>query len=189
METQLTSPAPFRVCRTCKAEKSPDAFYNDKRYPNGDIHCADCRKEKVRSWRISNPERAKQIQRSSRERNPQAARDRANQWHQANKGRHLEYMAERRKNFPHKIKNSVLKSTFGITLDEYNAILNNQNGVCAICSKTPKQNGKRLAVDHCHSSLKVRGLLCSTCNQAIGLLKDSPNLLNNAITYLQTTSK
>jgi hypothetical protein len=174
-----------RICRTCKIEKTSDSFYRDSRYPGGDIHCADCRKEKVRSWRNANPDRAKAIEKNSRSKNPQAARDRAKQWHSANRERHLDYMASRRKNAPHQIKSSVLKAAFGITLDEYNLILGAQGNACAICRKTPEQNGKRLAVDHCHTTLKVRGLLCSTCNQAIGLLKDSIHLLNSAISYLQ----
>lgn len=71
---------------------------------------------------------------------------------------------------------------FGITMAEYQALSDAQDGRCAICGAQP--NGKALAVDHCHSSAKVRGLLCSSCNTAIGLLKDSPGLLRKAIDYL-----
>ena len=79
-----------------------------------------------------------------------------------------------------------MKRSYGIGLDEYNTMFTNQQGKCAICSGEPPKNQhkKRLNIDHCHATGKVRGLLCDACNRAIGLLKDSPDLLNKAISYL-----
>jgi hypothetical protein len=80
---------------------------------------------------------------------------------------------------------SHMKRSYGLTFKDYETMLFNQNGVCAICSKEPPNtHKKRLNVDHCHTTGKVRGLLCDACNRAIGLLKDSPDLLNKAISYL-----
>lgn len=81
---------------------------------------------------------------------------------------------------------SHMKRAYGLGFKEYEEMLFNQNGVCAICSgKPPKNQHKtRLNIDHCHTTGKVRGLLCDACNRAIGLLKDSPDLLNKAIHYL-----
>lgn len=56
---------------------------------------------------------------------------------------------------------------FGLTIEKYDKMLHDQNGVCAICSCAP--NGTRLAVDHCHSTGAVRGLLCHTCNRHLGI--------------------
>ena len=81
-----------------------------------------------------------------------------------------------------------LERTYGITRKEYEDLLKKQEGRCAICNtKTPSKDKsfKRLFIDHCHTTGKVRGLLCSTCNQGLGLLKDDMNLLNNAILYLK----
>jgi hypothetical protein len=80
---------------------------------------------------------------------------------------------------------------YGIDGIEYNRILSIQNNVCAICLKpeTKKhQNGKiiGLSVDHCHSTNKVRGLLCRKCNFAIGQLDDNPYLCERAMKYLLT---
>lgn len=79
-----------------------------------------------------------------------------------------------------------MKRAYGLGFKEYEEMLFNQNGVCAICSGEPPKNQhkKRLNIDHCHSTGKIRGLLCDACNRAIGLLKDSPDLLNKAISYL-----
>ena len=87
-----------------------------------------------------------------------------------------------------------LKRKFGISIDEYEAILKKQNGVCAICRNPetrPQPSGKprRLAVDHCHKTGRVRGLLCSNCNTAIGLLNDDPDLITEAAIYLEKHKK
>lgn len=85
-------------------------------------------------------------------------------------------------------KNKKLKKAYGITLQEYNELLSKQNNRCAICNVN--NNGKyrkkerAFAVDHCHSTNKIRGLLCSDCNVGIGLLKDNVNFLESAIKYL-----
>jgi hypothetical protein len=76
---------------------------------------------------------------------------------------------------------SHLFKTYGITVEEYTAMLDKQDGVCAICKKP---DSKRLSVDHSHQSGKVRGLLCTKCNTALGKFDDSVDLLNTAITYL-----
>lgn len=72
---------------------------------------------------------------------------------------------------------------YGISHDEYDALLKEQNGLCAICGR-PDRLGKSLAVDHDHKTKLIRGLLCQNCNQAIGLLDDSIDLLLAAVQYL-----
>lgn len=62
-------------------------------------------------------------------------------------------------------------------------MLAEQNGGCRICG-TSNKRGKPLAVDHCHTTGKVRGLLCTSHNTALGKFKDDPGLLASAITYL-----
>lgn len=82
-----------------------------------------------------------------------------------------------------------LKRYYGIDLAKYQKMLLEQNGVCGICKKpeTSVVNGKikPLAVDHCHNSEKIRGLLCARCNQAIGLMNEDQGILASAIEYLQ----
>jgi hypothetical protein len=95
-----------------------------------------------------------------------------------------------RKANPERYKEYDLQKNFGISLTEYNTLLAKQNGVCAICKRSEFRfrNGKResLGVDHSHITGRNRGLLCHTCNSAIGLLKDSPELLITAAQYLQS---
>lgn len=81
-----------------------------------------------------------------------------------------------------------LKRNFGISVKEYEEMLVKQNYRCAICGKHQSEMGKVFDVDHDHSTGKVRGLLCNSCNLAIGLLKDSCDLLIKALTYLKEKS-
>ena len=83
-----------------------------------------------------------------------------------------------------------LKYNFGITMLEYDRMLKDQGSVCKICGnpEVAKSNSgvtKRLAVDHCHDTGKIRGLLCQDCNIGIGKLKDNPVLLQKAMDYLK----
>lgn len=94
------------------------------------------------------------------------------------------------KNNPKSIKNSQLKYSYGITLDIYEQMLVDQKGLCLICFKPETRKFKsknkvsELVVDHCHKTGKVRGLLCSSCNTAIGHLRENPETIKNILTYL-----
>jgi hypothetical protein len=77
-----------------------------------------------------------------------------------------------------------LKKCYGITLDDYNIMFEEQNGCCAVCGIHQSIFKKTLFVDHDHVSGKIRGLLCHDCNIAIGNLKDDPKLFYRAIDYL-----
>lgn len=78
-----------------------------------------------------------------------------------------------------------MKRAYGIDFEGYSYLIEKHNGVCAICRKSPPNHyKKRLCIDHCHTTGKIRGLLCDDCNTAIGLLQDSTELMSNAIHYL-----
>lgn len=84
------------------------------------------------------------------------------------------------------LKNYRLKRQYGITIEDYNRMLKDQNGVCFICQKESKNFwGTQPAVDHCHKTGKIRGLLCDKCNKGLGQFNDNPELLQKAIKYLK----
>lgn len=95
-----------------------------------------------------------------------------------------DYARKWRRANPDKVKDKDLRKCFGINLIEYNRLLNEQNGKCAIC-KNHCNVYRNLSVDHCHDTGKVRGLLCSKCNQAIGCFKEDKNRMKEAINYLE----
>lgn len=90
------------------------------------------------------------------------------EWNKANEAKRHSYHTRRR---------------YGVDQTEYNRMFEEQGGRCKICNQ--EQPEKRLAVDHCHRTGKVRSLLCDPCNKAIGLLKDNPSLLRSAANYVE----
>lgn len=88
-------------------------------------------------------------------------------------------------------RRSRLKKRYGITADQYDQMVIDQEGVCAICkSNTAGGRGlnSRLAVDHNHETGEVRGLLCGMCNQGIGMFKEDTEVMKKAIEYLTNYS-
>jgi len=77
-------------------------------------------------------------------------------------------------------KRGQLKFWYGMTLETYEAMLAEQRGCCAICTRRMV----RPNVDHCHKTGAVRGLLCSSCNSGIGHLQDDPHIVRQALAYL-----
>lgn len=77
-----------------------------------------------------------------------------------------------------------LHALYGLDLAEYDAMLERQKGRCAICKVHHTETGAPLNVDHCHGTLRVRGLLCHKCNRGLGLFKDHVPTMLQAIDYL-----
>lgn len=100
---------------------------------------------------------------------------------------------EWKRNNPEKAKLSARKSNiklkYGISWDEWLDLYNSQEGKCPICSRFcpihPKSKGQGFAVDHCHTTGRVRSLLCIPCNSAIGQLQEDPEIMKRAITYVE----
>jgi hypothetical protein len=77
-----------------------------------------------------------------------------------------------------------LKRKFGISSNDYDLMLASQGEGCAICGATECSSGAALAVDHCHRTGKVRGILCRDCNTSLGKFNDDRNILLKAVEYL-----
>ena len=103
------------------------------------------------------------------------------------------FQKEYRDKFRHVFVSKERERKFGVDADEYDRMLASQGGVCAICKSEEKamRYGKVLgmAVDHDHVTGRVRGLLCSACNKALGLLGDSVDRLSAATEYLRGYSE
>lgn len=83
-----------------------------------------------------------------------------------------------------KIKGYLLQHKYGITIKEYDIFKNRQNNKCAIC-EVRGVKGKKLGVDHCHKTGKIRGLLCDRCNLVLGKINDDVMVAKKIIKYLQ----
>lgn len=145
------------TCAKCGEIKSVEQFYADKKRANGcHTYCIDCAKAKAKQ--------------DYQERGGATySREQARKWRAAN---------------PRENKSLKLKHAFGITIEDYERILDSQNGVCAICISVPKPE-QYLCVDHDHATGEVRGLLCHSCNKGIGFFEDIPLRLIAAARYLK----
>jgi Recombination endonuclease VII len=74
---------------------------------------------------------------------------------------------------------------YGLSLQDYRVILARQGNACAIC----KKSDKRLCIDHCHATGKVRGFLCRACNLGLGNYNDDPALMRAAMAYLEASRR
>ena len=163
-----------KTCRMCSRILPLSAFYNQKRV------CAVCCRVRRKAYRVFDPERTKL----------QEKRQRAKRWQdpmyvEANKircrKRNARIMKEKPEEEKRRKRDSMLRSHYGITLEQYEQMFSAQKGVCAICERGTSYC---LAVDHDHVTGKVRQLLCKTCNAGLGSFHDDRYLLSRAIEYL-----
>lgn len=154
----------MKVCTKCETNKPLSHFGKDTSKRDG-LHssCKACRKISYDIY-VANPEVR------------EARRKRSKAWAAAN--------PERAKRG---VLNATLKKKYGISADQYDAMLDHQDFKCAICGSRESSWGS-LAIDHCHKTGKVRGLLCFNCNTSIGKLNDDPALLRRAAEYLEESS-
>ena len=94
------------------------------------------------------------------------------------------HQSKLRKNHPRKARSYQLKGLYGITIDDYDRMYANQQGCCKICD----EHHDKLYIDHCHTTDKVRDLLCPCCNAFIGMAKEDINILTKAIGYINRHS-
>lgn len=115
-------------------------------------------------------------------------------WRKNNQKKYQVDLANRRRAYrkSDKIKDSVYFNFWakrGLTKHAYAAMVKDQGGRCAICRKeevaTRSGKVKRLAIDHCHTTGRIRGLLCESCNRALGQARDDPKILRSAVRYLE----
>ena len=158
-------------CKKCERERSLSEFYRATGMRDG------YRSECIECYNVARKARYPEVR--------EQAIARAKAWQQANRERHLENQRKRRARPEVKARERAghLKRKFGITLAEYDRMLAEQGGRCAICRRRPTQ-GISLHVDHEHRTKRVRGLLCFRCNNALGDFRDRADFLVNALHYL-----
>lgn len=110
---------------------------------------------------------------------------RGREYHERNREMVLEKKKARyRSHDPAERRAAALQRLYGLKAEDYDRIYKQQNGCCAIC-RTPQE---LLVVDHCHSTAAIRGLLCNSCNLAIGMFQESVEIVTAAAEYLQANN-
>ena len=129
--------------------------------------CKLCNRVRQKEKRASDPE-------------AQRIKDRAN--YQKHKDHRIKYARVYRAENPEKTRATNLKVKYGIAPLEYDSMFDSQGGRCKICDAHQNNLKRILCVDHCHSSGKIRGLLCDTCNKFLGFYE---KLHNQCKEYLE----
>src|SRR5262245_43554588 len=121
----------------------------------------------------------------SRSPKEQRTYERKKRWRQENPEKARASVEDFYKRNPGAKRNRHLVRSYGMTKEEFHTLLASQGGECAICPSTdPQRKFGNFVVDHCHTTGKVRGLLCHRCNVALALANDDPDLLRAMASYL-----
>lgn len=156
-----------RLCSTCKQDKPLSEFYKSKSgFLGRESSCKGCRRIAFKAFYQANH-------------GPLLLKKQ--KWGSENREHIREWTREYRKTHP-RLKERLKK--YGLTPEQFERMWVFQDAKCAIC-ETPDPD-KKMLVDHCHKTGKVRGLLCRGCNFGIGFLQDSPAIIQRASGYIKS---
>jgi hypothetical protein len=172
------------LCSACKGEFPTSSFHKATKITRGyQYKCKACvsardksedrkayQRVKVAQWHANNPEKRKEQKRRHYEKHKNRIDQKAKDWYENNKERY--------------VHNGLLRR-YGITLEQYNLLREQQDFCCAICNDHEDIAGKKMVVDHDHATGKIRKLLCTKCNVGIGMLKDSADIMERAAKYIR----
>ena len=189
-------------CSRCR-ELKPVAEYAASAVKNGCGNCRACQRAYCRAYAAANPDKVREQRRAnyhanlmvSREKvrkknarlradDPEGWRERERRWRASlseeqraeRNENHRRYLRERPR-----LQRAHDLIRYGITPEEYDAMLAAQGGGCAICGARGNANGRRLAVDHDHVTGAARGILCHNCNAGIGHFADDRARMREAL--------
>lgn len=137
-----------------------------------------------KEWYLANRDRELQRRKENYAKNKEAYVQRSYEWRQENKA------ARRLSN-----KKTALKQKYGLSWETYVSMYTEQAGECKICGTAlhmlanSSNDTEDACVDHCHTTGKVRGLLCRPCNLILGNCLENPEILANAIKYLNDVNR
>ena len=171
-------------CNACERDLPLESFNKCTSITRGyQYKCKECtaiynssekvkakKREEIKQWRKDNPEKKKEQKKRHYEKHHEKCLKRSKEWYHTNKDRY---------------RNGAMLRKYGISLEEYNALREQQNYECALCKKHEDENYQGLVIDHSHVTGKVRKLLCTSCNVGLGMFQDNPELLEKAAEYLR----
>lgn len=171
----------MKSCTRCDTAKPEEDFaWRSKKDGKRRYICKGCINAYARNYRENNRER---VNANQRRRYIESYRDKALVYNR-NYYRNLDEETKRTRAYQSWVRK--LRRHYDLSPEDYETLLEGQNGVCAICGRDedPSAFVTRLTVDHCHDTGKVRGLLCGPCNRAIGLFNDDASVIERAAAYL-----
>jgi hypothetical protein len=178
----------MKVCTKCKKEKDKTFFGKDtSRKDLLNPWCKECKrqaslvykaenKEKIAAYYLKNKDKVSALNAAWRAKN----KEKIIAYRIENKNYYRDYQLTHKE----EQKDWRRRKLYGISNDDFREILEIQENKCLICKELFSDNNLP-HVDHCHCSGELRGILCGTCNRALGLFKDRPDLCRAAADYLE----
>lgn len=199
----------MKTCARCKTRKALTDFNRCRRNPDGlQYPCRQCQRiATANSRKKQDPARVASVKQIWYTKNREVSIERAKLYREA----HPEWAKEMskrhsptwRKRYPEKAKLLAMKQAtqrrfrkHGLTQQQYDAMLDHQDHVCAACKEIPVTSSVRpgtnaydnFVIDHDHATGKVRGLVCTNCNVALGMIRDNPDTARKLADYLEANS-
>lgn len=165
--TETSLPEGFKKCRICRRTQLVSCFTLYAANRDGLKHeCKKCVAKRCRELQAEPGRREKQRKRCEvwRKQNPEHVKQLRRAWYAKNRDKVTAQKREQR-----------------IVAERLKA----QGGGCAVCHVKPKKGAKRFPVDHCHKTNQVRGILCNSCNRALGWLNDEPARIRRLAAYVE----
>ena len=170
----------MKMCRRCLLEKDYLNFHRNKQTKDGyAAYCKSCKSQVDKEWISANPERIEKRKKRSKnwkDTNPERYKDLINNW--KNNNQEKKWVLD---------KKSHLWTHYRMTIEQFQKMFSDQNGMCLICDEQ-----RKLIVDHDHSCCPekttcgecVRGLICHRCNTLVGYLETQKHILDRAKKYI-----
>lgn len=157
-------------------ERIPECGHPDKKHAARGL-CKPCW---TREYNARNAERVRAVREEWVEKNRDRERAKYKRYREKNPEKVREAFQKWREKTPQYFRDRHLFKKYGLTIADFLKLIEEQNGVCAICQEAPAT-----AVDHNHETGQVRGILCSQCNSLIGYAREQEAVLFAAVTYLR----
>lgn len=167
-----------KICFKCGAKK-PVANFSLRASGKHRNDCKECHNQQAKERYFRDLEKNRAARREYKKTRPEKTKEYRKRYFEKDPERRRRLAKESRLRCKDSLKSQSLRWLYGITINDYRRMIEEQCGKCAICKEETK-----LVVDHCHSTGKVRGLLCGPCNFGIGNFKENKTALAAAIVYL-----
>ena len=163
-----------KVCTKCKIEKPLTDFYKDmQKKDNRGSLCKACKNKVVKKYQEENPQKVKESRHVHYLNNTEDSKRRTKEWREDNPEKYGAIIRE-----------GHLKRRYGISRSDWEEMFTFQKGCCKVCGKHQSELKRTLSVDHCHSTGKVRALLCRQCNAALGFVNEDSFIVLKLMEYI-----
>jgi len=160
----------MRTCSKCALSKPEEDFYSYRKSGKLLSSCKVCCKAQSKSWANANKDKKTASAKRCYDSNPEKNTRKLKGWREAN---------------PDKVRAYHVMRKYGLTTEQYSALLRSQNDSCAVCDTPRSEMEREICVDHNKMTNVVRGLLCHGCNTAFGLLKEDERTIMRLLEYVR----